>query len=287
MEVTSSGAWHRLLCDPKGERSKMRQSSSANWEKSSEACGRTMIIDKGLGKHAYSDLIETAGQYVDCIKLGFGTSPLYSDEQLQHKIRLAAKRNILIMPGGTLLEAAVAQDVVSSFFDSVCQLGFTAIEVSDGTIELSRRKRTELIREGAARGLRVFTEYGKKTAGSTIDPFELADTAEEDLQAGADLVTVEARESGIGVGLFDEQGNCRQETFERVIAQLPDVNRILWEAPLKSQQVLLLEAIGSNVNLGNIPPADVIALEAMRRGLRSDTFPIITKQLPEPILYMI
>ncbi|XEC92857.1 phosphosulfolactate synthase [Paenibacillus tarimensis] len=285
MEATTRGSWHPQLNDPHGERD--GRYDDCRVHTTNKYSGKTMIIDKGLGRHAFEDLIETSGAYVDCVKLGFGTSPLYSDEMLHFKIEMARKQGILIMPGGTLLEAAVHQNVVGSFFDSICRFGFNAIEVSDGTIELSRSKRTDLIREGVNRGLTVFTEYGKKEFGSTIDPVELEATAEADWEAGAELLTVEARESGIGVGLFDEQGECKLDTFERIMARIPEQNRIMWEAPLKSQQVMLIRSIGPNVNLGNIHPADIITLEAMRRGLRNDTFPSAESFRKETILYMI
>jgi phosphosulfolactate synthase len=161
---------------------------------------------------------------------------------------------------------------VPAFFRQVLALGFDGIEVSDGTIHLSRSRRDELIRDARALGLRVFTEYGKKAFGSRIDALEFVKTAESDIRAGAELVTVEARESGVGVGLFDERGSCRETDLREVLNVVPYPERILWEAPQKEQQVSLIKAIGPEVNLGNIPVGDVLALETMRRGLRSDTF---------------
>src|SRR5690606_34324739 len=114
-----------------------------------------------------------------------------------------------------------------------------------------------------------FTEYGKKLSGSRIDAMAFAETAEKDWQAGAELVIVEARESGVGVGLFDERGACREQELQDLLRIVPNRERILWEAPLKEQQVSLIKAIGPEVNLGNIPVQDVMALETMRRGLRS------------------
>ncbi|PZD93427.1 phosphosulfolactate synthase [Paenibacillus sambharensis] len=273
MEVTPSKVWHPLLYNPGGQRDMSRLTGSGAGRKALGG-GRTMVLDKGLGLNGFTDLIDTAGTYIDFIKLGFGTAPLYPTELLLRKISYAKLHGIIIMPGGTLLEAAVHMGVEDSFFDSVCRLGFDGIEVSDGTIELTREHRTALIREGVSRGLTVCTEYGKKEAGSVIDPEELARTSEEDWQAGADLVTIEARESGMDVGLFDKEGSCRQDTFSRIMSTVQKPESILWEAPLKEQQVFLIKAIGADVHLGNIPPADVMALEAMRRGLRNDTFAV-------------
>ncbi|KRE25193.1 phosphosulfolactate synthase [Paenibacillus sp. Soil522] len=156
------------------------------------------------------------------------------------------------MLGGTLLETAVQQNAGPAFFNAIASLGFTSVEVSDGTIELSRGKRTELIKTGIKNGLRVVTAYGKKLSGSLNDASQLAITAKEDWDAGSEIVTVEARESGVGVGLFDESGDCREGVLDKVLRFLPDSKRIMCEAPLKHQQVLLLQKFGPDVHLGNI-----------------------------------
>jgi len=261
MEGTASQLWPRELTDPSGRRPAKPRSF-----------GITMVIDKGLGLGAFDDLTAVAGDYIDILKIAFGTSPLYPAELLMRKIRLAKSRGITVMPGGTLLEAAVIRDVVPAYFRQVLALGFDGIEVSDGTIELSRRQRDELIRMAAEMGLKVFTECGKKRQGSRIDAAAFAETAAWDLEAGAQLVTVEARESGVGVGLFDENGRCRKEDLEALLQVVPNPRRILWEAPQKEQQAALIRCIGPEVNLGNIAAQDVLALETLRRGLRSDTF---------------
>lgn len=272
MKGSLSTVWPRELCDPSGRRNEYELKSDDPHANQVVGRGQTMVIDKGLGRNSFLDLIETASAYMDCIKFGFGTAPLYHSELLIYKINLAKKHGITVMPGGTLLETAVQQEVVPAFFDAVCKLGFNGIEVSDGTIELSRRKRTELIKEGGKRGLQVFTEYGKKLSGSLIDAKHLAQTLEIDLEAGAKLVTVEARESGVGVGLFDEKGECRDHVINMILQFVPDPQRLMWETPLKQQQVHLLREFGPNVHLGNIPPGEVLSLETMRRGLRQDTF---------------
>ncbi|WP_372629711.1 phosphosulfolactate synthase [Cohnella sp.] len=259
--TTLQSEWPDLLSDPSGRRASKPRLT-----------GRTMVLDKGLGQSAFEDLLSLSGDYIDIVKIGFGTSPLYPPSILRKKVDLAAERGIAVIPGGTLLEAAVKLDVVPGFFRQVLAMRFTGIEVSDGTIHLDRDLRDELIKEAKCLGLQVFTEYGKKRPGSRIDFADFAATAERDLACGADMVTVEARESGIDVGLFDEKGACREEDLSYIRSALPNQDRILWEAPLKEQQVSLLKAIGARVNLGNIPFQDVLALEAMRRGLRSDTF---------------
>ena len=283
MKLTPRGAWSPHLLDPVGERSGLR-ADVADGLINRRSGGKTMVIDKGIGWHAYCDMIDAAGAYIDIIKFAFGTSVLYPTGLLLRKIGYARRNGITVMPGGTLLETAVRQNAVSAFFDAVCALGFDGIEVSEGTVELGRRERTALIREGRARGLTVFAEFGKKEAGSSIDPYELLDAAEADWDAGASLVTIEARESGT-VGVFDGNGRPDRALFEQIVRLIPDTDRLMWEAPRKEQQVFLIRAAGPNVHLGNIAPGDVLTLEAMRRGLRNDTFAM--QREPSALEYMI
>lgn len=261
MEATNPTVWPAQLLDPTGRRSHKPRIS-----------GKTMVIDKGLGLHGFSDLLETAAPHMDIIKLGFGTAPLYPQDILRAKIALAKEAGIAIIPGGTFLEAAVAGKVTGPYFKMAANLGFTGVEVSDGTIDLDRKLRTELIHQAKDNGLTVYTEYGKKCWGSRVEVDDLIATVISDIDAGAELVTIEARESGAGVGVFDENGNCRDAEVQAVLEGVPSPYLLLWEAPQKSQQVHLIKWLGPDINLGNIAPQDVIALEALRRGLRSDTF---------------
>lgn len=230
-----------------------------------------MLIDKGLGLRAFEDLIQTAAPYIDIVKFGFGTPCLYPPELLRRKIAAATAAGVKTMPGGTMLEVAVAQDLVGTFFASASACGFTAIEVSDGTIEMNRDLRSALIVKALDAGFMVVTEYGKKLAGSKVEAEELARTVEIDTALGAEFVTIEARESGKGVGIFDEHGAVRKAELDTIVRTVP-CSALMWEAPLKSQQAELLQAFGPNVNIGNVAPEDALALEALRRGLRSDTF---------------
>ncbi|MFD2672756.1 phosphosulfolactate synthase [Marinicrinis sediminis] len=260
MEMLSQLDWAPGLSDP-----------TSNRQAKPRTCGNTMVIDKGLGLKAYEDLLDTAAAYIDVIKLGFGTSPLYPKAILQEKIRLASQHDIHIIPGGTFLEIAVVQGAIADFFRSMNRFGFHGIEVSDGTIEMSRLLRNELITTARDQGLRVFTEYGKKMHGSKVEIEELLTTIHVDLEMGAEWVTVEGRESGIGVGFYDHEGRPAVEEMDRMLKQFSKLDKMMWEAPLKSQQVFFIQKFGHSVNLGNISPTDVLALEALRRGLRSDT----------------
>ncbi|MFH5184865.1 phosphosulfolactate synthase [Paenibacillus sp. TAB 01] len=260
MEVRSHLKWHPKLSDPTGQRSAKPRT-----------VGQTMVIDKGLGMNALEDLMQTAGDHIDMLKIGFGTSPLYSPELLKRKINLAKSHQMTVYPGGTFLEVAVQQDKLDTFFDMVSYLGFNGLEISDGTIHMPRSQRSELIRRAVNDGFTVITEYGKKCWGSSIEIEELIETVLIDSELGASLVTIEGRESGKGVGIFDEQGGCKDKEIEMVLTRVPSKSLLLWEAPHKEQQVHLLNMLGPDIHLGNIAPADIISLEALRRGLRSDT----------------
>lgn len=261
MEYTARAEWQPLLLDPTGRRERKPRQS-----------GKTMVIDKGIGMGAFADMLETGAPYIDMIKIGFGTSPLYPLPLLRKKIELAKAHDVLIYPGGTFLEVAVRQGETDAFFDMAQEVGFNAIEVSDGTIDLTRDMRNRLIERGREAGFAVVTEYGKKAEGSRLEVAEFVRTFFQDLEFGADMVIVEGRESGRGVGLYDEEGNMEDAAFAEMLERLDNVDRVMWEAPLKHQQVHLIKAVGPGVNLGNIPMEDILALECLRRGLRSDTF---------------
>jgi phosphosulfolactate synthase len=261
MEQTSKTQWHPTLADPTGAR-----------EGKPRSRGKTMVIDKGLGLHAYEDMIRSASQYIDFIKLGFGTAALYPYDILERKLRLAAQFGVAAMPGGTFLEVAVAKHKVDEFFQTVKEAGFTALEVSDGTIDMPRSLRSTLIVRAIEAGFTVVTEYGKKLSGSSIEMDELAKTVEIDTGLGAEFVTIEGRESGKGVGMFDDSGEVKEDELSLLTRTVQDMSKLMWEAPLKSQQAYLLQMFGANLNIGNVAPEDVMSLEALRRGLRSDTF---------------
>ncbi len=260
MEIMSHIDWHPALADP----SKQRQQKP-------RTTGKTMVIDKGLGLRSFEDLLQTSGDHIDIIKIGFGTSALYPKHILKEKINMSLKHNIHIMPGGTFLEVAVMQNTIDSFFEMVQQLGFSSIEVSDGTIELKPEQRKSLILKAIDYQFIVHTEYGKKFWGSTIEIDQCVRTIQQDIEHGAEMVTIEGRESGKGVGIYDEHGACRTDDLNELLEKIPSADLIMWEAPLKSQQVELLKLLGTDVNLGNIAPSDILSLEALRRGLRSDT----------------
>ncbi|MBO8163150.1 MAG: phosphosulfolactate synthase [Brevibacillus sp.] len=252
--------WPQTWSDPSFERARKPRQQ-----------GLTMVIDKGLGLHSFEDVLNVSASYIDVYKLGFGTSVLYPTSLLESKIALARMHQVLIMPGGTFFEVACMHDEVERYINAVRTIGFTAIEISDGSLPITSDLRRQAIQLAKQAGLTVYTEFGKKTANYTIDLDKFIRTLETDLLSGADYVIVEARESG-NVGVFNGKGEV-DRSFLRDVHMLAGsyASRLIWEAPRKEQQVAFLETLGIHTNLGNIAPTDVLSLESLRRGLRGDT----------------
>lgn len=233
--------------------------------------GITMLIDKGLSVNETRELLTMSAAYIDFIKLTFGTVAFYNTSTLQDKIRLAETDNVYLYPGGTFFEIAWWQGKTEKYFEKLVNLGFQWVEISDGSLEIPASARKNAIRAAISAGLNVITEIGKKNPQEQPDDERLIATGNADLNAGVVWVIVEARESGQGIGIYDSQGKVINEKLAKLSGELP-LEKIIWEAPLKSQQARLINDFGPNVNLGNIPPAEALALEALRLGFRSDTW---------------
>lgn len=233
--------------------------------------GLTMVIDKGLGLNAIDDLMQIAAPAIDVLKLTFGTSALFDHAMLKEKVRTVTAHGVHCMPGGTLQEVAVWQGALDRYLDRARELGFDAIEISDGTIEMDGRTRADAIAKAVKAGFRVLSEVGKKDPADAQPMAALAEIVNADLEGGASIVIMEAREAGKGVGIYDASGLPKEAEIEAFLAGVRDPDRVLWEAPLGAQQRYLVLRFGPNVNLGNVAPEDVLALEALRCGLRGDT----------------
>ena len=233
--------------------------------------GMTMVLDKGLGLRATRDLVETAGHFIDVVKFSFGTSAFYDKSICLDKVRILKEAEIFVMPGGTFLEVAVWRDTFELYLEKAKELGFDAIEVSDGTIEIKPEARASYIKKAVDAGFRVFSEVGKKDPLEELPMSVQHEMIQRDIECGAFKVIVEAREAGKGVGIFDNEGRVKEDEIDKILAGVRSADDLLWEAPLKNQQQLLILKLGTNVNLGNIPAPDVLALESLRQGLRGDT----------------
>lgn len=232
-----------------------------------------MIIDKGLSIAETRSLVEMDAAYFEFLKLSFGTAVLYDPAVLMNKIHLAAEYDIQVYPGGTFFEVAFSQDKTDVYLEKMAELNFKWVEISDGTIEIPAHERELAIKKSISMGFDVITEVGKKDAANQPDIATLVEAALLDLNHGARFVIIEARESGHGIGIYDQQGKVLEQKFAVLKRDLP-VESLIWEAPLKNQQAQLINEFGPNVNLGNVPPGDAMALEALRLGLRSDTWPV-------------
>lgn len=234
--------------------------------------GFTMVMDKGLSLREVEDLIETSGPYIDIVKLGWATS--FVTPNLKEKLAKYKEAGIPCYFGGTLFEAFVVRDQFDDYRKVLDEYGLEYAEVSDGSLEMDHEKKCEYISTLSSQ-VTVLSEVGSKDAAKIIPPYKWIEQMQTELDAGAWKVIGEARESG-NVGLFRDSGEVRQGLVEEILTQIPK-DKILWEAPQKAQQVWFIKLCGTNVNLGNIAPNEVIPLETIRLGLRGDTFDYFLK----------
>ncbi|TSJ43305.1 phosphosulfolactate synthase [Mucilaginibacter corticis] len=229
--------------------------------------GITMVMDKGLSLRQVEDFLEVSGSYTDIVKLGWATS--YVTPNLDTKIKLYQDAGIPVYFGGTLFEAMI----VRGQFDDYCRIldkyKLEHAEVSDGSITIGHNEKCEYIRK-LAKQVTVISEVGSKDVQKIFAPYKWIQLMKAEIEAGSWKVIAEARESG-NVGIYRDSGEVRQGLVDEILTQIPE-QTIIWEAPQKAQQVWFIKLIGANVNLGNIAPADMIPLETLRLGIRSDTF---------------
>jgi phosphosulfolactate synthase len=226
-----------------------------------------MVMDKGLSLRDAESFISVGAPHTDIIKLGFGTS--FVTPNLRAKIELYQQHNIPVYFGGTLFEAFVIRNQFDDYIAMCKDYNIDVIEVSDGSIVIPHTEKCGYI-EKISKFAKVFSEVGSKDAAHIIPPYKWIELMSAELSAGASYVIAEAREAG-NVGIYRGSGEVREGLVQEILTKIP-AEKILWEAPQKAQQLYFLELIGCNVNLGNIAPSEIIPLEAMRIGLRGDTF---------------
>jgi phosphosulfolactate synthase len=226
--------------------------------------GLTHVLDKGLGVHAWEDILETAGEYIDIVKLGWGTA--YVTNNLERKLEVLRGKPVVI--GGTFFEVVYARGVFDDYKRWLHELGITHVEISDGTVEIPRERKLELIAD-FARDFTVLSEVGSKDSEVVFAPYEWVEWIKEERGAGAWKVITEAREGGTA-GIFRPSGEMRTGLVDE-IAHSIDFHDLVWEAPTKASQAWFVKHFGPEVNLGNIPPDEVVPLETLRLGLRGDT----------------
>ncbi|MDQ3822904.1 MAG: phosphosulfolactate synthase [Actinomycetota bacterium] len=226
--------------------------------------GLTHVIDKGLGPRAWEDVLETAGDYVDIVKLGWGTS--YVTPNLKRKLEVLRGKDVVV--GGTFFEVVYARGKLDEYKAWLHELGLRHVEISDGAVDVPRERKLELIAD-FARDFTVLSEVGSKDSSVEFDAADWGTWLREELDAGAWKVVTEARESG-SAGIFTGGGEMRTDLVE-FIGSAVGVDDVIFEAPTKNAQAWFVKQFGPEVNLGNIPPDEVIPLETLRRGLRADT----------------
>ena len=226
--------------------------------------GLTHVLDKGLGPRGWEDVLEMSGDYIDIIKLGWGTS--YVTKSLERKLAVLQDKPVVL--GGTFFEVVYVKDKLDDYKRWLDELGLTHVEISDGTVDIPRERKLELIAE-FARDFTVLSEVGSKDSSVEHTADEWKRWLQEELDAGAWKVITEAREGGTA-GIFDAGGGMRTELIGE-IAGAVGTEHVIFEAPNKAAQAWFVKEFGPEVNLGNIPPEEVIPLETLRLGLRGDT----------------
>jgi phosphosulfolactate synthase len=226
--------------------------------------GLTHVLDKGLGPRGWADVLEISGDYIDIVKLGWGTA--YVTQGLERKLEVLRGKRVVL--GGTFFEVVYARGKVDEYKRWLAKLGLDHVEISDGTVEIPRERKLELIAD-FARDFTVLSEVGSKDSEVVFAPYEWVEWIKDELAAGAWKVITESREGGTA-GIFRPSGEMRTGLVDE-IAHSIDFNDLVWEAPTKSSQAYFVKHFGPGVNLGNIPPEEVIPLETLRLGLRGDT----------------
>jgi phosphosulfolactate synthase len=237
--------------------------------------GLTHVLDKGLSSAALESLVETAGPSIDFVKLGWGTG--YISGGLAAKVALCRRAGIRLTAGGTLFEAAYRQGLVPAYARWLERWGITDIEVSNGAVAIPPTEKQALIRSLSA-DFTVVSEVGSKRPHDEVVISRWVAEFMGDLEAGASLVIAEGRESGT-VGLYGPGGQVRHRLVEAIVAEVP-ADLVIFEAPQRQQQVWFIRRLGSDVNLGNIAPDEVVALETLRLGLRADTIDLLPEGPP-------
>ncbi len=229
--------------------------------------GLTMVMDKGLSIRECENMVEGSGVFIDIVKLGFGTSVVTPN--LDRKLAFYKECKIPVYFGGTLLEAFIIRGQFDDYLRLMDRYKMEYCEVSDGSITMPHQEKCHYIHRLSKR-VTVISEVGSKEEGILIRPNKWIEMMQAELDAGVWKVIAEARESGT-VGIYRPNGKAHVVLINKIVAKIP-ADKIIWETPQKSQQAYFIKYFGANVNLGNISTSDVIALETLRIGLRSDTF---------------
>lgn len=274
-----------LSGDAPAERVRLRRKRRAVWDRATfldlperehkpRASGLTHVLDKGASVREVEGQLDTVGEFVDLVKIGWGIS--YVDPTAKERVALYQSAGVTVCTGGTLLEIAVAGGRLGEFRRWAATIGFDAVEVSNGLSALTTDAKSALVAE-LSDDFIVLAEAGSKDQDDPVSAAAWVAEMTADLRAGARWVIAEGRESGT-VGVYEQDGTVRGALVEQLVAGVPG-DRIIFEAPRKAQQAWFVNRYGAGVNLGNIPLDEVLPLETLRLGLRADTAHI---HLPQP-----
>lgn len=229
--------------------------------------GQTMMMDKGLSLAEAENFVSSSAEYTDFVKFGFGTGMI--TPKLEAKINIYREAGLRTYFGGTLFEMFIIRGMFDDFRRLIDKYEMDLVEVSDGSMKMKHEDKLNYIKQ-LSRQVTVLSEVGSKQANVIIPLEEWVSQMKSELKAGAWKVIAEARESGT-TGIYNADGSANPDLIKDIIDEI-NPHDVIWEAPLKSQQVYFIKLLGTNVNLGNIAPYEVISLETLRLGLRGDTF---------------
>ncbi len=238
--------------------------------------GITMMMDKGLSVKEAEEFVKSSGEFTDFVKLGFGTALITRD--LDTKLRVYREGNIRPYFGGTLFEIFYLRGMFDEFRKFISGYNLDLVEISDGTVSIDHEIKLEFINI-LSKDMQVLSEVGSKVSGVIIPVEKWVSMMKTELQAGSWKVIAEARESGT-IGIYNADGSANIELVRDITGNI-DHHNVIWEAPLKNQQVYFIKMLGANVNLGNIAPGEVFAMEALRLGLRGDTIMDFIPEKPD------
>ena len=230
------------------------------------ARGLTHVIDTGLTTASAAGLMANAADYIDMVRLGWGSA--YVTRDLRAKLDAYRGAGVPVMLGGTLTELAWLRGQLGGLSDWLRELGIEHVEVSSGTVTIPHDAKLEMI-ASLARDFTVFAEVGEKDPAAILAPYRWVEGIREALDAGATHVICEGRATG-DAGMYRPDGEARTGLIDEIVHEV-DPDKLIFEAPQKHQQVWFIQHIGAEVNLGNVLPEDVISLETLRLGLRADT----------------
>lgn len=229
--------------------------------------GITMMMDKGLSVREAENFVSSSAEFTDVVKFGFGTALI--TRNLEEKIRLYKEANLIPYFGGTLFELYIVRGMFDEFRKLLDKYGLNMAEVSDGSMIIPHNDKLAYIQK-LSQQVTVLSEVGSKQADVVFPPNVWVAMMKAEIEAGSWKVIAEARESGT-VGIYNPDGSANTPLIDDIVKQV-QIENVLWEAPIKSQQAWFINLLGANVNLGNISPDEVVSLETLRLGLRGDTF---------------